>query len=236
MTLMALHGLKCGVLHPMIRVIHWRQTWEKQWNLKFSLPPVSSTCHWLDPGNFTYPESQVPWEPAEGEGDPAVAQLREDLNYSYADIITVTALVESFWEEHHHEHETIRWALDGAGYFDIRDVDDEWVRIHIKKGDFFTWPAGINHRFSVDSNSSIQAMRLFKGSPIWTAYPRDEVFGNHTARNDYVDTYLCGEDPDLVEGGNDGSMDTSSAISMFGFVSKSALAVSLAASSVFMLV
>jgi 1,2-dihydroxy-3-keto-5-methylthiopentene dioxygenase len=157
-------------------------------------------------------------------------QLCEDLNYSYADIITVTAIVESFWEEHHQEHETICWALGGAGYFDIHDVNDEWVRLHMKKGDFFTWPAGINHRFSVDLNSSMQAMHLFKGSPIWTAYPRDEVFGNHTARNDYVDTYLCGKDPDLAAA-DDGSMDTSSAISMFGIVSKIALTLSLAISS-----
>jgi hypothetical protein len=29
----------------MIQVIHWLQTWEKQWILKSSLPLVSSTWH-----------------------------------------------------------------------------------------------------------------------------------------------------------------------------------------------
>ena len=39
-------------------------------------------------------------------------------------------------------------------------------------------------------------MRLFQGSPVWNSFVRDEVKGNHDARMGYIDTYLCGEDPD----------------------------------------
>ena len=41
-------------------------------------------------------------------------------------------------------------------------------------------------------------MRLFPGSaaPDWSSVPRSEIDGNNTARNAYVDTFLCGIDPD----------------------------------------
>ena len=40
--------------------------------------------------------------------------------------------------------------LDGAGYFDIRDPEDNWVRLWTKKGDMIVIPAGSYHRFSTD--------------------------------------------------------------------------------------
>ena len=66
------------------------------------------------------------------------------------------------------------------------------------KGAFITFPSGIEHRFAVDENLYIQAMRLFPGSaaPDWSSVPRSEIHGNNTARNAYVDAFLCGIDPD----------------------------------------
>ena len=39
---------------------------------------------------------------------------------------------------------------------DIRDVNDQWVRMHAKAGDFVEFPKGIEHRFSVDDKEYIQ--------------------------------------------------------------------------------
>ena len=39
---------------------------------------------------------------------------------------------------------------------DIRDVNDQWVRMHAKAGDFVEFPKGIEHRFSVDETGYIQ--------------------------------------------------------------------------------
>ena len=120
----------------------------------------------------------------------------DDRGYSYADIITVhpdklpeyDTKVKAFFEEHIHDAEEIRYILGGSGFFDVRNKDDEWVRIHIKAGDLMTLPEGIYHRFTVDEDDMIHAMRLFIGQPVWTPFnrPCDE----HESRIKYVKGFL----------------------------------------------
>lgn len=163
---------------------------------------------YIDPQGFDYPNAtaEVPWSPPEGGiNDAYVQQLRDDNDYQYADIIVVNKFIPTFWDEHLHEATTIRYMIDGTGYFDLRDADDEWVRIPVSAGDWFEWPAGIHHRFTVDEDAYIQAMRLYKGSssPDWAAVSRSTVTGPNitanAARNTYVDTFLCGDAPDLAQ-------------------------------------
>jgi gentisate 1,2-dioxygenase len=40
-----------------------------------------------------------------------------------------------FYSEHLHDDDEIRFVLDGSGYFDIRDPDDNWIRLWTRKGD-----------------------------------------------------------------------------------------------------
>jgi len=155
----------------------------------------------IDPTGYNYPKiSTVPWEPASNiKLDSRLAKIREDLGFSYADVIVVNKFYPSFWDEHYHGNSTIRYIVDGTGYFDLRDVNNEWVRMSVKKGDFMIWPAGIYHRFSVDENNFIIAMRLFKGSPLWNSFPRDTHIctEDDTVRQEYIDNVLCCNDPDL---------------------------------------
>jgi 1,2-dihydroxy-3-keto-5-methylthiopentene dioxygenase len=104
----------------------------------------------MDADSYQYPVHSVPWDPKESL-DPKLQKLRDDRGYSYADIITIhrdllpdfESKVKAFFEEHIHDAEEIRYVLGGSGFFDVRDLKDRWIRIHVKKGDLITLPEGM---------------------------------------------------------------------------------------------
>jgi 1,2-dihydroxy-3-keto-5-methylthiopentene dioxygenase len=93
--------------------------------------------------------------------------------------------------EHIHDAEEIRYILGGSGYFDVRDVEDNWIRVHVKKGDLMTLPEGIYHRFTCDDGHLCHAMRLFKGQPVWTPFNRPQE--DHPSRKYYIKEYVAEE-------------------------------------------
>ncbi|KAG8512331.1 1,2-dihydroxy-3-keto-5-methylthiopentene dioxygenase [Galemys pyrenaicus] len=126
------------------------------------------------------------------ENDPELEKIRKERNYSWMDIITISKdklpnyeeKIKTFYEEHLHLDEEIRYILEGSGYFDVRDKEDKWIRIFMEKGDLITLPAGIYHRFTLDEKNYVKAMRLFVGEPVWTAYNRPA--DHFEARGQYV--------------------------------------------------
>lgn len=91
-----------------------------------------------------------------------VDAIAKDRDYKNRDVITVSPdamgavyedKVKMFFAEHLHEDEEIRYVRDGAGYFDVRSQNDDWVRIRLEKDDMIILPAGIYHRFTTDEKN-----------------------------------------------------------------------------------
>ncbi|KAI0013944.1 Acireductone dioxygenase [Xylariaceae sp. FL0662B] len=128
-----------------------------------------------------------------------VNSLAHDRGYKNRDEITVSPekmgdvyedKVKSFFHEHLHEDEEIRYIRDGQGYFDVRSKEDNWVRIQLEKDDLIILPPGIYHRFTTDEQNYIQAMRLFKDEPKWTPLNRTGDLDSNPIRQEYVSHYL----------------------------------------------
>ncbi|KAM0804078.1 1,2-dihydroxy-3-keto-5-methylthiopentene dioxygenase [Usnea florida] len=134
----------------------------------------------------------------------SAAQVEELANvraYANRDEITVspTAMgsvyedkIKMFYDEHMHEDEEIRYILKGTGYFDVRNAEDQWVRIRAEPGDLLILPAGIYHRFTVDEDNYINAMRLFRTQPKWAALNRSEGTEANEVRKNYVNSRAQG--------------------------------------------
>ncbi|CAJ0565793.1 unnamed protein product, partial [Mesorhabditis spiculigera] len=97
--------------------------------------------------------------------------------------------IKIFFEEHLHVDPEVRFVKGGSGYFDVRDREDKWIRLAVSAGDFIFLPAGIYHRFTVDNNDYINAIRLFKDEPIWEAFNRsDHQTDEKPIRAEYLNT------------------------------------------------
>lgn len=128
--------------------------------------------------------------------DPDLVKLREELGYSYTDMVVVSQeklpnyleKLKSFFTEHLHTDDEVRYFVDGSGYFDVRSGKDEWVRIAMSKGDMMSLPAGIYHRFTLDDTNYAKVIRLFVGEPIWT--PHNRPCEDNEVRKTYASKYI----------------------------------------------
>jgi 1,2-dihydroxy-3-keto-5-methylthiopentene dioxygenase len=105
--------------------------------------------------------------------DAVLAEIRKDRGYNYHDELVVNRdklenydeKLKAFYTEHHHEEEELRGVLEGQGYFDIRDAQDRWIRVHVEKGDMVLLPGGCYHRFTPGLDENCHLLRLFIGAP-----------------------------------------------------------------------
>jgi len=167
----------------------------------YSNNPDQRLAHSYDPERLVSTETleslgvhywQVPTE----NWEPKIDAIAAERSYKNRDIINVTKAglgdlyetkIKSFFEEHLHEDEEIRYILDGRGYFDVRELrTDDWIRIRVEPGDLLVLPAGIYHRFTLDDTNAIKALRLFKDEPKWIPHNRSQETEVNPYRQQYV--------------------------------------------------
>jgi 1,2-dihydroxy-3-keto-5-methylthiopentene dioxygenase len=131
---------------------------------------------------------------------------RDEVMCSPGKLANYEERLHGFFKEHIHEDDEIRLILGGVGYFDVRDKTDRWVRVRMVEGDLIVLPAGIYHRFTMDTTDYTHAMRLFKEVPVWT--PINRPCDENEVRRRYLEKYITNPaTPQTAAGPVDGALN-----------------------------
>lgn len=111
---------------------------------------------------------------------PALDRLKAARGYVEQDIVELhpetpdlEVLCEKFIDEHLHTDDEVRYVLEGEGIFDIRSIDDDWMRVTVECGDLLVVPADLHHRFLLTERKQIRCVRLFKDRSGWVPHYRE---------------------------------------------------------------
>lgn len=119
-----------------------------------------------------------------------IQQLKQVGGYQAVDVARVrpdhpdrAAMRQKFLSEHRHDEDEVRFFVEGAGLFYLREAG----KVHLalcEAGDMISVPAGIRHWFDMGAAPRFTAIRLFTspegwvarftGDPIADAFPRLE--------------------------------------------------------------
>jgi 1,2-dihydroxy-3-keto-5-methylthiopentene dioxygenase len=144
---------------------------------------------WIDPQSLFPPLDVehlrgcgVTYERLEIGGDAHVApleQIKRERGYVEQDIVelkpeteNLDAICAKFADEHLHTDDEVRFVLEGAGIFDIRDDHDRWMRVTVEAGDLIVVPKDRYHRFFLTESQQIRCVRLFQDSAGWVPHYR----------------------------------------------------------------
>jgi 1,2-dihydroxy-3-keto-5-methylthiopentene dioxygenase len=98
-----------------------------------------------------------------------------DLVKMSEDMPTFAEMCRKFSIEHYHPGDEVRFIISGAGIWEIRSLDDRWMKVEVESEDFITVPANRYHRFYLTDEKMIQCVRLFKDHNGWVQVYRKDV-------------------------------------------------------------
>ena len=109
-----------------------------------------------------------------------IAAIKREHGYVDEDFVelgpkteNLDAICAKFDKEHFHTEDEVRFVVEGAGIFDIRDEADRWLRIEVTPGDMIVIPARKYHRFYLTDSRQIRCMRLFANHDGWAPLYRE---------------------------------------------------------------
>ncbi len=70
-------------------------------------------------------------------------------------------LCDKLGSEHRHGDDEVRYVLEGEGIFDIRSLDERWMRVKLEIGDLIVVPDGRFHRFFLTESLTFRSVRLY---------------------------------------------------------------------------
>ncbi|HEY2660863.1 MAG TPA: cupin domain-containing protein [Caulobacteraceae bacterium] len=112
--------------------------------------------------------------------DAEVARLRQQDGYQAVDVVRMSpdhpqrsVLRAKFLSEHRHDEDEVRFFVEGAGLFCLRE-DGKVHMVLCETGDLISVPAGIRHWFDMGPAPSFTAIRLFTNPEGWVARYTDD--------------------------------------------------------------
>ena len=112
--------------------------------------------------------------------EAAIERIKRERGYVDQDEVSLSsqtpnldAICAKFDKEHYHTLDEVRFVVEGAGIFDVRDGADQWVRIEVEAGDLIIIPARAYHRFYLTDAKNIRCARLFLNHDGWAPLYRE---------------------------------------------------------------
>lgn len=144
------------------------------------LEPAERACTEADLAAAGVHYQHLSTDPARYE--PALATLCAQRGYVARDEVALgaqtpnlPAILARFQDEHLHTDDEVRFVLSGAGIFDIRSVDDRWMRVVVEPGDLLVVPKDRHHRFLLTEEQQIRCVRLFQDQAGWVPVYRGQA-------------------------------------------------------------
>ncbi|KAJ3336434.1 1,2-dihydroxy-3-keto-5-methylthiopentene dioxygenase [Gonapodya sp. JEL0774] len=126
-----------------------------------------------------------------------VKQNRAGYEKRTKEVTSRAALGEKFesklqngYGEHFHSADEIRFNTAGAGFFDVRDASDKWIRVTWGPGELISVPEGLWHRFTVDEGEFAEELRWWPTQKAWKRFDRTDPTSESTpSRQEYLQKY-----------------------------------------------